>query len=243
MFYSLHIGNKHRTEKNNVFKYTFARQLVLKQFDEITLDFISLYYTWKNVKEEYKNNKLRITTNAIGANSASIDIIIPDGSYEISDINNYIHLKMRQNNDKNVGYGVNIYANRTYNRVSILTDSDHTIEFTSEEFRDMLGFSSNQIGPGSSVHGDSHAKIERVESIYVKCNLVYNDLQPDSRYMYGFVPGNSFGSFLSVNPQYPRWMKCSVGEYNYIEISLVDQDGRDIDVEDSVSMVLTLNLT
>lgn len=243
MLQQLHIGNKHRIGKNE-FKYTFARKLILHSSDKLSLDFISLYYTWRNIKEEYNNNRLTIETHSIDTLfPATVDVVIPDGSYEISDINNFIHLKMEENNDMDLDgtYGINIYANKTYNRVTIITDGKHGIDFTSPEFRDMLGFSSDFIEPGSSVHGDKIAKIERVECIYLKCNLVYNDLQPDSTYMYSFVPSGSFGSQLNVSPQYPRWTSCSEGEYTHAVLSLVDQDGRDLeDLEDNVSIIFTI---
>ena len=44
---------------------------------------LSIYYTWKNIKSEY-NNKFKISTPTLN------DIFnLPDGSYSISDIQDY----------------------------------------------------------------------------------------------------------------------------------------------------------
>ena len=42
----------------------------------IALQNLSIYSTWKNTRKQYKNNKLKI--------------IAPDGSYSVSDIQDYI---------------------------------------------------------------------------------------------------------------------------------------------------------
>ena len=47
----------------------------------ITLSNLSIYYTWKNMKSSYNNNKFKIS-----APSWSDKFELPDGSYLISDI-------------------------------------------------------------------------------------------------------------------------------------------------------------
>ena len=45
---------------------------------------LSIYYTWKNVKSSYNNNKFKIS-----APTWSEEFELPDGSYSISDIQDY----------------------------------------------------------------------------------------------------------------------------------------------------------
>ena len=45
---------------------------------------LRIYYTWKNIKSEYKNNKFKIS-----APTWNDTFDLPDGSYSISDIKNY----------------------------------------------------------------------------------------------------------------------------------------------------------
>ena len=45
---------------------------------------LSIYYTWKNVKSEYKNNKFKISPPTW---DETFDL--PDGSYAIADIQDY----------------------------------------------------------------------------------------------------------------------------------------------------------
>ena len=45
---------------------------------------LSIYYTWKNIKFPYKNNNFKISAPAWND-----EFNLPDGSYSISDIQDY----------------------------------------------------------------------------------------------------------------------------------------------------------
>ena len=47
----------------------------------MTLANLSIHYTWKNIKSEYKNNRFKISAPTL---NDTFDL--PDGSYSISDI-------------------------------------------------------------------------------------------------------------------------------------------------------------
>ena len=51
-----------KTSDPNKFIYNFTDKLNLKNPDKnIALVNLSIYYTWKNVESDYKNNKFRIS--------------------------------------------------------------------------------------------------------------------------------------------------------------------------------------
>ena len=50
----------------------------------MALAYLSICYTWKNIKSEYNNNKFKISTPIWDDN-----FDLPDGSYSIDDIQNY----------------------------------------------------------------------------------------------------------------------------------------------------------
>ena len=58
---------------------------------------LSIYYTWKNIKSEYNNNKFKIS-----ASTWNETFDLPDGSYSIVDIQDYFEfiIKKNQNFDK-----------------------------------------------------------------------------------------------------------------------------------------------
>ena len=57
----------------------------LKRSDKyVALSNLSIYYTWKNIKKSYKNNKFKIS-----APTWNELFELPDGSYSVSDIQTY----------------------------------------------------------------------------------------------------------------------------------------------------------
>ena len=54
----------------------------------VALSNLSIYYTWKNVKSSYNNNKFKIS-----APTWSEDFKLPDGSCSISDIQDYFEYR------------------------------------------------------------------------------------------------------------------------------------------------------
>ena len=50
----------------------------------IALSNLSIYYTWKNIKNSYNNNKIKIS-----ATTWNDEFRLPDGSYSVSNIQDY----------------------------------------------------------------------------------------------------------------------------------------------------------
>ena len=76
--------NTENTKKNELhgFKLDLADTINLKNPKKnMALANLSLYYTWKNIKSEYKNNKFQISAPIW---NDAFDL--PDGSYSIADI-------------------------------------------------------------------------------------------------------------------------------------------------------------
>ena len=74
-----------KTNQYNRFVYQFTDKLNLKNPNKnIALANLSIYYTWKNIKSEYSNNQFKIS-----APSWNDEFNLPDGSYSVSDIQDY----------------------------------------------------------------------------------------------------------------------------------------------------------
>ena len=62
----------------------------------MALSNLTVYYTWKNIKSSYNNNKFKIS-----APTWRDEFELPDGLYLISDIQDYFEYILKRNN-KNV---------------------------------------------------------------------------------------------------------------------------------------------
>ena len=63
----------------------------------IALSNLSIYYTWRNIKSSYNNNKFKIS-----APTWNDDFELPDGSYSVSDIQDYLEYIFKKKHEKNV---------------------------------------------------------------------------------------------------------------------------------------------
>ena len=73
---------------------------------------LSIYYTWKNVKSEYNNDEFKIS-----APTWSDTFDLPDGSYSISDIQDYFEFVIKKHETLTENPPIRIYPNKIKNRI------------------------------------------------------------------------------------------------------------------------------
>ena len=73
-----------RTSEYHVLLLNLTNKIDLRSEKTVALSNRSIYYTWKNIKSSYNNNKFKIS--ALMWNE---EFKLPDGSYSISDIQDY----------------------------------------------------------------------------------------------------------------------------------------------------------
>ena len=70
---------------------TLLIKQIYKEVKNIALSSLSIYYTWKNIKRTYNNNKFKISA------PTWIDKFeLPDGSYSVSDIQEYFEYILKK---------------------------------------------------------------------------------------------------------------------------------------------------
>ena len=75
-----------KTSEPRVLILKLTDKLDLRRGEKITaLSNLSIYYTWKNIKSWYNNNKFRVS-----APTWNDKFELPDRSYSVSDIQNYL---------------------------------------------------------------------------------------------------------------------------------------------------------
>ena len=71
-----------KTNESKKFNHQFTDKLKLQNPNkDMKLANLSIYYTWKNIRSEYNNNKFKIFTR-----TWNDEFDLPDGSYSVSDI-------------------------------------------------------------------------------------------------------------------------------------------------------------
>ena len=112
----------------------------------VALSNISIYYTWKNIKSSYSNNKFKKS-----APTWNDEFELPDGSYSVSDIQDYFEyiLKKYSENVDNPPNG--IYVNRIENRITFKIKSGYYLELVTPETMKLLGSAESKINKVKTV--------------------------------------------------------------------------------------------
>ena len=78
----------------------------------IALSNLSIYYTWKNIKSLYNNNKFKIS-----APTWNDKFELPDGSYSVSDIQDYFEYILKKHGENIDNPSVKIYVNNIHSEL------------------------------------------------------------------------------------------------------------------------------
>ena len=157
-----------KTNESRRFKYDLIDKLDLKNPNKnMELANLSIYYTWKNVKSIYKNNKFKIS-----APTWNEAFDLPDGSYNIPAIQNYLEYIIKKNETITNIAPILIYANNIINRIVFKIKTGYKLQLLSEETMKLLGNTSNIVDKDKN--SDTIPKLENVEVVLVHCNLVNN---------------------------------------------------------------------
>ena len=172
----------------------------------VALSNLSIYYTWKNKKSSYNNNKFKIS-----APMWSEEFELPDGSYSVSDIQDYFEYILKKHSESVVNPSIRIYLNKIENRITFKIKSGYDLELLTPETMKLLGSAENKINKDRN--GKNVPHLEIVEVVLVHCNLVNNDYQQNSIILYTFVPNKTFGSLLEISAPNHVFLKTFNSEF------------------------------
>ena len=219
-----------KTKHSNKFVYNFIGKSNLKNPNKnIELANLSIYYTWKNVKSDYNNNKFKIS---VPTWNDTFDV--PDGSYSIAALQNYFEYIIRKHETIADVSPVLIYVNEINNRIVFKIKSGYKVKLLSKETMRLLGSRSNSIDKDKN--SELVPKLENADLVLVHCNVVNNSYQQASKVLFTFVPNKKYGELISVSPHSLILLKTVNTEFSFIEIWFTDQDNRSLEIEDSVNI-------
>ena len=95
---------------------------------------LSIYHTWKNIKLVYNNNKCKIF-----ATTWNDAFDLPDGSYSISDIQDYFEFIIKKHKTLTKNPPLQIYPNKIKNRISFKIKISYKLELLTPETMKLLG--------------------------------------------------------------------------------------------------------
>ena len=89
----------------------------------VALSNLSIYYTWKNIKKSYKNNKFKISTPTWNEKMK-----LPHGSYPASDIQDYFEYIIKKHDTMTDNPPTRIYVDKLENRIVFRIKTGYYLE-------------------------------------------------------------------------------------------------------------------
>ena len=89
----------------------------------VALSNLSIYYTWKNIKKSYKNNKFKISTP-----TWKKKMKLPHGSYPASDIQDYFEYIIKKHDTVTDNPPTRIYVDKLENRIVFRIKTGYYLE-------------------------------------------------------------------------------------------------------------------
>ena len=194
---------------------------------------LSIYYTWKNTKLEYNNNKFKIS-----APTWNYIFYLPDGSYFIVDIQDYFEFVIKKHENLTENPLVQIYLNKIKNRIVFKIKNGYKLELLTPETMKLLGSTKKDINKDKD--GEIVPKLESVEVVLVHCSLVKNDYQHTSKVLFSFIPSKQFGQLINISPHTLSMMNTVNSKFSFVEVWFTDQASKALEIEDNVNLTLII---
>ena len=124
-----------RTSEYHVLLLKLVDKLGLRRGQKrVALSNLSIYYTWRNIKSSYKNYKFKIS-----APIWNDEFELSDGSYSISDVEDYFEYILKNHNENIDDPPIQIFVSKNENRIIFKIKNGYYLELLTPKTMKLLG--------------------------------------------------------------------------------------------------------
>ena len=144
-----------KTSEHNVLVLKLTDKLDLRRGQKtVALSNNSIYYTLKNVKSSYNNKKFKIP-----APTCSEEFKLPDGTYSVSDTQDYFEYILKKHSESVENPSIRIYINRIESRITFNIKNGYYLELLTLETMKLLGSTESKITKDKNGENVPHLEI------------------------------------------------------------------------------------
>ena len=158
-----------------------------------------------------------------------------DGSYSISDIQNYFEYVIKKHETIADNSPLQIHVNKIKNRIVFEIKTGYKLELLSSETMKLLGSARKDVNQDKD--DGNVQKLKSVEVALVHCNLVNNNYQQPSKALFIFVHNKQFGQLTTMATHSLTILKTTDPEFQSIRLLFLDQNNRLFEIEDNVNIM------
>ena len=200
-----------KTSEPRRFKLDLTDKINLENPKKAGLYLIWVFITLGKTSTQYKNNKSKTF-----ASTWNDTFDLPDGSYPISDIQDYFEYIIKKHETFTENPPVQIYPNKIKNRIVFKIKTGYKLELLTPETMKLLGSTKKDVDKDKD--GESVTKLEFVEVVLVHCNLVKSNYQHLSKVLFSFVPNKQFGQLVNISSHSLTMMNTVNTEFSFVEV-------------------------
>ena len=150
-----------KTSEPHVLILKLANKLDLRIGEKIiALSNLSIYYTSKNMKNSYNNNKFKVS-----APTWKDKFELPDGLYSVSDIKDYFEYILKKHGEDIDKLSIQIYVKKIENRFTFKIKNGYSLELVTPETMKSCGSTENKITKDKN--GENVLHLETTEVLLV----------------------------------------------------------------------------
>ena len=102
----------------------------------------------------------------------------------------------------------------------------------------LLGSNENKITKDKN--GENLPKLEINEVVLIRCNIVNNYYEQDSRVLYSFISNQPLGSLLEISQRKHIFLKTFNSEFNKIIVWFTDQNSQPLEIEYRINLTMVI---
>ena len=182
-----------RTSKPHILILKLTSKLDLRISEKLIALSNQVFVTRRNLKNSYNDNKFKIS-----APTLDDKFELPNGSYSVSDIQDYFEYNLEKHGEDIDEASVQILVNKIENKITFKVKKGYSLELLTPETMKLLESTKNKIIKDKN--GENVPHLEITDVLLIHCDIVNNDYQQDSRVLYTFVPNKPSGSLLKISP-------------------------------------------
>ena len=193
---------------------------------EIALINLETYYSFPNI--DASNNYFRYSPDA---GVTWFEIYIPEGSYDIVDINDTVQQKMRQNGHYDSA-NIAISANSNTLKSVLILENDYQVDFRQlNSISKLLGFN-NDIYTLGFQESENVVNILSINSLLVNLDIISGSYVNSSTQntIYSFFPNVSPGYKIVESPINLVYLPITLDTIHSLETSITDQDDNQLNL-------------
>ena len=223
------------------YEFPTNQPLVLGDDPEIGLKSYFLWYELPNISEKYNNNKVRVKHK-----DSWIDVVIPEGMYEVKHLSDYINkmvvlgrdvLKLNEPEPEKI---LELTVDTSTFHCLVKLSSGVEIDFSQGSLYKLLGLEAKVYS--NSERGKDFINITRgVDKIYIRCNLVERKYQYELRdVLYSILPLGLPGEALLQEIETTEFHTCNSRFIRAITIRITDKNNNLLQIKESLNLKLLI---